>query len=201
MRQRACGVRAIFATTILVAVICCAAAQAQTPGAPVVPIPGDPQQASVAPFEGTTAIPNPIGGVPVPPQNPFMAPNGRNNIHNDAYMTDTYRVSGPLGDGQEISSLFFRECASVTFDSHGRIVTICVGLDRPVLALLDPHTLQPLAAMQLPVRNLTSGSNPFSDFSGKIEEVNTEKEKLKVLINIFGRDTPVELDFSQVEKL
>ena len=42
---------------------------------------------------------------------------------------------------------------------------------------------------------------PFSDFSGKIEEVSPEKEKLKVLINIFGRDTPVELDFSQVEKL
>lgn len=42
---------------------------------------------------------------------------------------------------------------------------------------------------------------PFSDFTGKIEEVNAEKEKLKVLINIFGRDTPVELDFNQVEKL
>lgn len=42
---------------------------------------------------------------------------------------------------------------------------------------------------------------PFSDFSGKIEEVNADKEKLKVLINIFGRDTPVELDFSQAEKL
>ena len=42
---------------------------------------------------------------------------------------------------------------------------------------------------------------PFSDFSGKIEEVNADKEKLKVLINIFGRDTPVELDFPQVEKL
>lgn len=42
---------------------------------------------------------------------------------------------------------------------------------------------------------------PFSDFTGKIEEVNSEKEKLKVLINIFGRDTPVELDFTQVEKL
>ncbi len=42
---------------------------------------------------------------------------------------------------------------------------------------------------------------PFSDFAGKIEEVSAEKEKLKVLINIFGRDMPVELDFSQVEKM
>lgn len=42
---------------------------------------------------------------------------------------------------------------------------------------------------------------PFSDFAGKIEEVNTDREKLKVLINIFGRDTPVELEFTQVEKL
>lgn len=42
---------------------------------------------------------------------------------------------------------------------------------------------------------------PFSDFSGRIEEVNSEREKLKVLINIFGRDTPVELDFTQVERM
>jgi transcriptional antiterminator NusG len=42
---------------------------------------------------------------------------------------------------------------------------------------------------------------PFIDYTGKIEEVNAEKEKLKVLISIFGRDTPVELDFTQVEKM
>ncbi len=41
---------------------------------------------------------------------------------------------------------------------------------------------------------------PFGDYTGKIEEVNAEREKLKVMINIFGRETPVELDFTQVER-
>jgi transcriptional antiterminator NusG len=42
---------------------------------------------------------------------------------------------------------------------------------------------------------------PFIDYQGRIDEVNPEREKLKVMISIFGRDTPVELDFTQVEKV
>jgi transcription termination/antitermination protein NusG len=42
---------------------------------------------------------------------------------------------------------------------------------------------------------------PFKDFAGIVKEVNPEREKLKVLVSIFGRETPVELDFGQVEKL
>ena len=41
---------------------------------------------------------------------------------------------------------------------------------------------------------------PFSGFSGVIEEVNSEKKKLKVMVMIFGRKTPLELSFTQVEK-
>ena len=42
---------------------------------------------------------------------------------------------------------------------------------------------------------------PFTDFHGKVDEINPEKGKLKVLVNMFGRETPVELDLLQVEKV
>jgi transcriptional antiterminator NusG len=42
---------------------------------------------------------------------------------------------------------------------------------------------------------------PFANFTGSIEGMDKDKSKLKVLVNMFGRDTPVELDFTQIDKL
>ena len=47
---------------------------------------------------------------------------------------------------------------------------------------------------------ITVLSGPFKDFEGEVIEVSAERSKLKALLSIFGRDTPVELEFNQVEK-
>jgi len=142
-----------------------AAACAPTPAAAAVPIPEGPDASTLPVFIGAPAKPHSISGTTTP-QNPFMAPNGRSNLHDDAYMTDSYPQSGPLGHAVQRTSTFLgRECASTAFDARGRLVTVCVGLDGPQLQLIDPHTLDTVALFPLPPR-IPSGGSPFTDFSG-----------------------------------
>ena len=49
--------------------------------------------------------------------------------------------------------------------------------------------------------NVRITGGPFNDLTGKIEDINEEKEIMKVMISLFGRDTPVEIEYSYVEKI
>lgn len=49
--------------------------------------------------------------------------------------------------------------------------------------------------------NVRITEGPFTSFTGVIEEINVEKQKLRIMVGIFGRSTPVEVDFHQVEKV
>lgn len=119
---------------------------------PPIPIPQQPHAQPIPPFLGLPAIPMPVSASPIPPH-PFMAPNGRSNIHLNAYMSDTYETPGPLGHSPEVrSTLLLAECGTATFDRAGRIITVCLGPRRPWLLLLDPITLATEAVFPLPPR-------------------------------------------------
>ena len=58
------------------------------------------------------------------------------------------------------------ECATIGFDSRHRIVGLCGGLEGFTMRLIDPATLEQIASLAMPARDLTSGANPFSDMCG-----------------------------------
>ncbi|MET0838485.1 MAG: hypothetical protein ABWY19_06875, partial [Marmoricola sp.] len=83
---------------------------------PVPPLPTDLLSES---FTGTPATKQPIAH-PAIPTHPYLAPTGTNSMHNDAYASDAYEVSGPLGANMKVRSAWYgvSECATVAFDSH-----------------------------------------------------------------------------------
>lgn len=78
--------------------------------------------------------------------------------------------------------------------------------DEEIKKILDltskEHTAKPKPAVIFEKNeNVRIIEGPFTNFAGTVEEVNLERGKLKVMVTIFGRATPVELDFLQVEKI
>ncbi len=97
--------------------------------------------------------PRPISHVEVP-QHPYMAANGASNMHCDAYMSDAYAASGPIGPDLKVKSRTqgFGGYGTITFDSWGRLVAVYSNGRRFQLELMDPYTLEELASYDLPPR-------------------------------------------------
>jgi transcriptional antiterminator NusG len=90
-------------------------------------------------------------------------------------------VTGFVGPGRHPVPLSPEEVGRIlgTAEGEGERVRVALSVDQTV--------------------RITAG--PFEGFHGRIQEVNVAKQKLRVLVSIFGRDTPVELDFGDVERL
>ncbi|MEE8469823.1 MAG: hypothetical protein V3S51_00660 [Dehalococcoidia bacterium] len=97
----------------------------------------------------------PIANVAIP-QHPFMGPNPGNNMHSDAYISDTYEASGPLGLDVQVNSRTqgFGGYGTITFDSTGRLVAVYGNGISLQIELMDPYTLEELESYDLPRRSL-----------------------------------------------
>ena len=140
-------------------------------GAAALPIEPTGPAPSLPAFQGhaAKARPLPASKVTHAPQNPFMATDPNDNVHNDAWMTDAYNRSGPLGHSPRTTSDKQRAgiCVSLAFDSHGRIVTVCPSpLAGPQARIIDPRTLAASASYDLPQAPDLPGTKPFQNATG-----------------------------------
>jgi hypothetical protein len=129
------------------------------------PIPPGGGQLVTSSFDGHEAKPQPI--VMDVPQHPGLAPNGRSNMHGDAWATDSYQGPGPLGYDPEVTSSWYglEECATLAFAPDGRLVALCGNRSGPVMHVLDPETMRPLETLDLPDRQ-KSDKKPWEDLCG-----------------------------------
>ena len=134
------------------------------------PIPQNPADlVGLDLFTGQVATPRPVSA-PKPPRHPFMAANGRSNVHNDAYQTDTYWNAGPLGRDMRTYSQAYGGLGScgitIVFDKQGRLLTTCISATSVQLRLMDPKTLDTVATHVLPPRVIPEGKSPFQTPGG-----------------------------------
>ncbi|MFH0942027.1 MAG: transcription termination/antitermination protein NusG [Chloroflexota bacterium] len=140
-----------------------------------------------------------ISQVVIPTEEEIEVKNGQRRTINKKIMPGYVLVNMTMSDN---SWSLVRNTPAVTgFVGSG---------DKPV-ALKDEEVSQILKRMETAAPRIKVGfrkgqsirvtDGPFIDFVGIVDEINTAKGKVKVLLTLFGRETPVELDFLQVEKL
>lgn len=107
------------------------------------------------------------------------------DLDNDLWhvIKNTPRVTGFLGTGDNPVALSEQEVSSIIFRSD-------VSKDKPTLKIKFEKGEQ-----------VRINEGPFANFTGAVDEINEDKQTLKVMVSIFGRSTPVEIEFSKVDKV
>ena len=107
------------------------------------------------------------------------------DLDNDLWhvIKNTPRVTGFLGTGDSPVALSEAEVSSIIFRSD-------VSKDKPAMKVKFEKGEQ-----------VRINEGPFANFNGAVDDVNEDKQTLKVMVSIFGRSTPVEIEFSKVDKM
>jgi transcription termination/antitermination protein NusG len=107
------------------------------------------------------------------------------DLDNDLWhvIKNTPRVTGFLGTGDSPVALSEQEVSSILFRSD-------VSKEKPTLKIKFEKGEQ-----------VRINEGPFANFTGAVDEINEDKQTLKVMVSIFGRSTPVEIEFSKVDKV
>ena len=106
-------------------------------------------------------------------------------LDNDLWhvIKNTPRVTGFLGTGDNPVALSEQEVSSILFRSD-------VSKDKPSMKVKFDKGEQ-----------VRINEGPFANFNGTVDDVNEDRQTLKVMVSIFGRSTPVEIEFSKVDKI
>jgi len=106
-------------------------------------------------------------------------------LDNDLWhvIKNTPRVTGFLGTGDNPVALSEQEVSSILFRSD-------VSKDKPTMKVKFDKGEQ-----------VRINEGPFANFTGAVDDINEDKQTLKVMVSIFGRSTPVEIEFSKVDKI
>jgi transcriptional antiterminator NusG len=107
------------------------------------------------------------------------------DLDNDLWhvIKNTPRVTGFLGTGDNPVALSEQEVSSILFRSDS-------SKDKPSMKIKFAKGEQ-----------VRINEGPFANFSGTVDDANDERQTLKVMVSIFGRSTPVEIEFSKVDKI
>jgi transcription termination/antitermination protein NusG len=107
------------------------------------------------------------------------------DLDNDLWhvIKNTPRVTGFLGTGDKPVALTEQEVSSILFRSEA-------AKDKPTLKMKFEKGEQ-----------VRINEGPFANFNGAVDDVNEDRQTLKVMVSIFGRSTPVEIEFSKVDKM
>jgi len=107
------------------------------------------------------------------------------DLDNDLWhvIKNTPRVTGFLGTGDNPVALSEQEVSSILFRSEA-------AKDKPSMKVKFDKGEQ-----------VRINEGPFANFTGAVDDINEDKQTLKVMVSIFGRSTPVEIEFSKVDKV